>query len=314
MATHIRDNPPGGQPRHAGVHVGNAGTNTTQAINSRLLLDLQAALSAALGVSGQSQASQSDPLVMKLRSGITGLLNACADASRHGGGLQQDVVTVLSVASFVVDRLPTVFCGEEGLDTATLCSLLGLLVAAAGRYRSLVDRMVGLLLRLVELAAGPGERRELLRDLAAGTMELLLDAEQQLLLLSLPASSWGEAAAPGGLGPVVSAFECLCARSKAAHRTPGPEQGQDAGEQAPGGGAGAGGQQGAAPEAPADPDEGQAAAGPAGGSGGPVQLTVQLGTVSECLAAADAGCALLGALLQHRPHLLAPLVPPLVPQ
>lgn len=39
---------------------------------------------------------------------------------------------------------------------------------------SLLDRIVGLILRLVELVDGEGERRDLLRELVGGAMELLL--------------------------------------------------------------------------------------------------------------------------------------------
>ncbi|GIL60609.1 hypothetical protein Vafri_15142, partial [Volvox africanus] len=203
------------------------GTTTTQILNSQLLLDLQAALSAALEASGQSQASQSDLLVAKLRSGVSVLLNAFADASRNGAGLMKDIITVLSVAEFVAERLPVVFCGPEGLHLGSVCGLLGLLLAAAGRYRSLLDRMAGLLIRMVDLVSEP-DCRGLMRDLAAGAMELILDAEQQLFLLSLPPDAdFGDCGGSGGAATTtmttasatavaalevnVAAFECFYA-------------------------------------------------------------------------------------------------------
>ncbi|GLI60356.1 hypothetical protein VaNZ11_002479, partial [Volvox africanus] len=214
---------------------GGQGTTTTQILNSQLLLDLQAALSAALEASGQSQASQSDLLVAKLRSGVSVLLNAFADASRNGAGLLKDIITVLSVAEFVAERLPVVFCGPEGLHLGSICSLLGLLLAAAGRYRSLLDRMAGLLIRMVDLVSEP-DRRGLMRDLAAGAMELILDAEQQLFLLSLPldansgdggggdgaaattmlttTTTRASATAVAALEVNVAAFECLYAHGR----------------------------------------------------------------------------------------------------
>ncbi|KXZ54951.1 hypothetical protein GPECTOR_3g12 [Gonium pectorale] len=259
--------------------------------------DLQAALGAALGASSQSQASQRDPLVAKLRSAVSGLVATCA-ASHTGGGLRQDdVVTVLSVAEFVAERLPGVFAGPLplGLDAGALMRMLELTAAAAARYSPLLDRCVALLLRVTDTVPA-AERRGLLTDLAAGAMELLLDAEQQLLLLTLPQPPQPPPAAPSpgsgigggggvvvvpvvpGLGAAVSAFECVRAR--------GLEQPREGGEEAGGG---------------------------EGGEGLP-ELLVPLATVADCLAAAEAGCCLLSALLLHRPQLLAPRVPPFVSQ
>ncbi len=44
-------------------------------------------------------------------------------------------MTVLSVAEFVVERLPMVFCGPDSLEVGPVRSLLGLLLAAARRFR-----------------------------------------------------------------------------------------------------------------------------------------------------------------------------------
>lgn len=44
-------------------------------------------------------------------------------------------MTVLSVAEFVVERLPTVFSGQGSLEVGPVRSLLALLLAAARRFR-----------------------------------------------------------------------------------------------------------------------------------------------------------------------------------
>ncbi|PNW78179.1 hypothetical protein CHLRE_10g467200v5 [Chlamydomonas reinhardtii] len=238
-------------------------------MNSQLLLDLQAALSAALSSGSQSStpASQNDPLVTKLRHGVSTLLDACAEASRNStaAGVKQDVVTVLSVAEFVVERLPTVFSGQGSLEVGPVRSLLALLLAAARRFRSLLERMVSLLLRIVNLAPA-GMRRSLLLDLAEGAMELMLDAEQQLVVQAL--DQHGGSASPRGgggtvLGSAITAFEALQARC---------------------------GAMGEEPEAAC-------------------LLEVQLDRYDRCLAAAEAAAALLSSLIVYRPQLVAPVLP-----
>ncbi|KAG2433464.1 hypothetical protein HXX76_008521 [Chlamydomonas incerta] len=200
-------------------------------MNSQLLLDLQAALSAALSSGSQSSTpgSQNDPLVTKLRHGVSMLLDACAEASQNStaAGVKQDLVTVLSVAEFVVERLPMVFSGQDSLEAGPMRSLLALLLAAARRFRSLTERMVSLLLRIVNLVP-TDMRRGLLLDLAEGAMELMLDAEQQLVVQALghQASCGAETASTSGGGEAatagtVTAFEALQARHGAA--ADGPE-------------------------------------------------------------------------------------------
>ncbi|KAG2423364.1 hypothetical protein HYH02_015337 [Chlamydomonas schloesseri] len=280
-------------------------------MNSQLLLDLQAALGAALSSGSQNStpASQSnDPLVVKLRNGVGMLLDACAEASRNStaaAGVEQDVVTVLSVAEFVVERLPMVFCRPDSLEVGPVRSLLGLLLAGASRFRSLVERMVSLLLRMLHLAPA-GLRRALLLDLAEGAMELLMDAEQQLVVQALdqqalccdtnPFSATTTATNINGDSSTVSlgmilTFEALLLRC-------GPTASSAAAAAAAAAAAGAG----------AGPGEGPVA------TAGCCVLEVQLDQYDRCMAASEAAAALLSSLVVYRSELVAPLVPHAVTQ
>eukprot|EP00798_Chlamydomonas_sp_ICE-L_P024091 gene24091-9665_t len=229
-----------------------------------LLVSLQASLSAAIEVCSGSQESPNAPVILKLRSVLIALLDNCADSAQAKG---KDIPTVLNVTDFVLQQLPAVVSsGTELLKQYYM-------------RRDLVDQTVSLITRLPTLFEAD-KQHSATRDLFHGAIELILDAEQQFVNLSLPVQG---GPAPQGSVPV---FSALVAWRQSQVPLNDPVAGA------------AGSRMGSLTGPPSGLAE--------------YDLEAPLGTQALCLCMAEAGVKLLSGLLLSHPLLLAPYVPPVL--